>query len=69
MRLFESSDSLDRPLDVAVGTLRRRYGTRVIQRGGTGDPTGPYTGLKIAYERVPSLEELEEFVGPSSSGS
>ena len=34
-----------------------------LKWGETGDPTGPYTGLKIAFERIPTLEEVELFVG------
>ena len=61
--LLEGSDSFDRPIDKALAEIRERFGVRAIQRGVTGDPTGPYTGLKVAFERVPSLEELDLFSG------
>ena len=64
--LLEGSDSFDRPIDRAFAEIRERYGVRVIQRGVTGDPTGPYTGLKIAFDRVPSLEEVDLFCGGSA---
>ena len=63
--LLEGSDSFDRPIDRAFADIRRRYGVRAIQCGITGDPTGPYTGLKIAFDRVPSLEEVDLFCGGS----
>ena len=69
MPLFECPASRDRPLEVAVADLRTRYGIRAIQRGRTGDPTGPYTGLKVAFDRVPSLDEVDLFVGPRTSAS
>ena len=61
--LLEGSDSFDRPIDRAVAEIRDRYGVRAIRRGQTGDPTGPYTGLKIAFDRVPSLEEVDLLCG------
>ena len=61
--LFEDGSSLDRPIDRAVAEIRGRYGARAILRGETGDPTGPYTGLKVAFERVPSLEEVDLLCG------
>ena len=61
--LLEGADSFDRPIDVAFAKIRKRYGVRAIQRGVTEDSTGPYTGLKIAFDRVPSLEELDLFSG------
>ena len=61
--LLEGADTFDGPLDVAVAQIRERFGVRSIQWGTTGDPTGPYTGLKISFERVPSRKELDFFVG------
>ena len=63
--LLEGTDTFDGPLDCAVAEIRKRFGVRAIQRGVTGDPTGPYTGLKIAFDRVPSLEEVDLFCGGS----
>ena len=63
--LLEGSDSFDRPIDRAFADIRKRYGVRVIRRGVTGDPTGPYAGLKIAFDRVPSFEEVDLFCGGS----
>ena len=61
--LLERSDTFDRPIDGAFAEIRKRYGVRVIQWGITGDSTGPYTGLKVSFDRVPSLEELDLFSG------
>ena len=61
--LLEGTDTNDGPLDCAIAEIRERFGVRAIQRGETRDPTGPYTGLKISFERVPSLEEVDLFVG------
>ena len=64
--LFDGVDSLDTPLDAAVARIRERYGVHAIRYGDTADSTGPYTGLKIAFERVPSLAEVEMFAKMSS---
>ena len=61
--LLEGTDTNDGPLDSAIAEIRKRFGVRSIRRGETGDPTGPYTGLKISFERVPSLEEVDLFAG------
>ncbi|MCY4453561.1 MAG: hypothetical protein OXC01_16595 [Immundisolibacterales bacterium] len=61
--LLEGADTFDRPIDKAFAEVRERYGVRAIQRGVTGDPTGPFTGLKISFDRVPSLEEVALFCG------
>ena len=65
--LLEGSDTFDRPIDTAFAKIRKRYGVRAIRRGVTGDPTGPYTRLKIAFDRVPSLEEVDLFSRGSPS--
>ena len=62
--LLEGADTFDGPLDCAIAEIPDRFGVRSIRRGETGDPTGPYTGLKISSERVPSLEEAALFRGP-----
>ena len=62
--LVEEAQSFDRPVDDAIAKIRRRFGVRAVQIGHSRDPTGPYTGLKIAFERVPSLEEVQLFTGP-----
>ena len=62
--LLEGTDSFDNPLDCAVAEIRERFGVRAVQWGHTGDSTGPHPGLKIAFERVPSLEEVGLFRGP-----
>ena len=61
--LLEGTDTFDTPLDCAIARIRKRFGVRAVQWGDTGDPTGPYTGLKISFERVPSLEEVDLFAG------
>lgn len=65
---LEGADTFDGPLDVAVARIRERFGVRSIQWGPTGDPTGPYTGLQIAFDRVPTLEEVDLFRGPGLAG-
>ena len=62
--LLEGTYTFDDPLACANAEIRDRFGVRSIRRGETGDPTGPYTGLKISFERVPSLEEVDLFLGP-----
>ena len=57
--LLEGTETFDRPIDKAVAEIRERYGTRAIRHGETGAPTGPYTGLKMAFDRVPSPEVVE----------
>ena len=61
--LLEGSNTFERPIDKAFAEVRERFGIRAIQRGVTGDPTGPFTGLKISFDRVPSLEEVDLFCG------
>ena len=61
--LLEGTDTFDTPLDSAVAGIQERFGVRALRWGETGDPTGPYTGLKIAFERIPTLEEVDLFVG------
>ena len=61
--LLEGTNTFDGPLDCAIAKIRERFGVRAIRRGETGDPTGPYTGLKIAFERIPTLEEVDLFLG------
>ena len=62
--LLDGTYTMDDPLACAIAEIRDRFGGRSIRRGETGDPTGPYTGLKISFERVPSLEEVDLFLGP-----
>ena len=62
--LLDGTYTMDDPLACAIAEIRDRFGVRSIRRGETGDPTGPYTGLKISFERVPSLEEVDLFLGP-----
>ena len=64
--LLEGAYTFDQPLDDTVARIRERFGVRAIRFGKTGDPTGPYTGLKIAFERVPSLKEVDLFTRPVS---
>ena len=66
--LLEGTQTFDSPLDAVVSEVRDRFGVRALQWGNTGDPTGPYTGLKIAFERVPSLEEVDLFGGAGEGG-
>ena len=60
--LFARRSATDR-LDEAIGTVRSKYGTKAICYGRTGDRSGRYSGLKIAFNRVPSLDELDRILG------
>ena len=48
-------------LDLAVAGIRKRFGVRALRYGETGDPTGPCSGLKVAFNRVSPLEEVDLF--------
>ena len=64
--LLDEVHTFDRSLDVAVARIRERYRVGAVRFGDTGDPTGPHTGLKIAFERVPSIKEVDLFMGSAS---
>ena len=38
--------------------VRDRYGARALLWGECGDPRGPYTGAKIAYQSFPDMARL-----------
>ena len=38
--------------------VRDRYGARALLWGACGDPRGPYTGAKIAYQTFPDMARL-----------
>ena len=56
--------SRDPDLDRAFAAIRERFGLSAVRFGETGDATGPWTGLKIAFDRVPSLDEVSRIMGP-----
>ena len=45
-------------LNAAVDALNGRYGRPFIGYGQCGDPGG-YVGAKIAYGRIPALEDFQ----------
>ena len=45
-------------LTAAVDALNRRYGRTLIGYGQCGEPGG-YVGAKIAYGRIPELEDFQ----------
>ena len=47
-----------RSLSSAVDQLRERYGRSVIGFGRCGDGSDPYVGSKIAYGRIPEVEDF-----------
>ena len=47
----------DAPL-IAVNTAAKRARARALLWGVCGDPRGPYTGAKIAYQSFPDLARL-----------
>ena len=55
--LFEA-DPRDRGLQWMLDRVRDRYGARALLWGQCGDPRGPYTGAKIAYQSFPDTARL-----------
>ena len=55
--LFEA-DPRERRLQWMLDRIRDRYGARALLWGRCGDPRGPYTGAKIAYQSFPDLDRL-----------
>ena len=45
-------------LTAAINALNGRYGRTLIGYGQCGDPGG-YVGAKIAYGRIPALEDFQ----------
>ena len=41
-----------------IDRVRARYGARALLWGVCGDPRGPYTGAKIAYQSFPDMARL-----------
>ena len=56
--------SRDPDLDRAFAAIRERFGLSAVRYGETGDATGPWTGLKIAFDRVPTVAEVRRMMGP-----
>ena len=46
-------------MNAAVDAINSRYGRTLIGYGQCGDPGG-YVGAKIAYGRIPALEDFHE---------
>ena len=61
--------SRDPDLDRAFAAIRGRFGLSAVRYGETGDVTGPWTGLKIAFDRVPSLDEVDRIMGTAFAES
>ena len=55
--LFEV-DPRERRLQWMIDRVRERYGARALLWGPCGDPRGPYTGAKIAYQSFPDMARL-----------
>ena len=55
--LFES-DPRGRRLQWMIDRVRERFGARGLLWGFCGDPRGPYTGAKIAYQSFPDMARL-----------
>ena len=55
--LFED-DPRERRLQWMIDRVRERYGARALLWGPCGDPRGPYTGAKIAYQSFPDMARL-----------
>ena len=47
-----------KPTTAAVDAINSRYGRTLIGYGQCGDPGG-YVGAKIAYGRIPELEDFQ----------
>ena len=55
---FEVHASRGQALSAALDAINGRYGHTVIGYGACGDPGG-YVGVKIAYGRIPDLEDFQ----------
>ena len=74
--LFEV-DPRERRLQWTIDRVRARYGARALLWGVCGDPRGPYTGAKIAYQSFPDWARLrwlgivdgDPLVGAESPGA
>ena len=51
-------DPREHRLQWMVDRVRARYGARALLWGVCGDPRGPYTGAKIAYQSFPDMARL-----------
>ena len=58
LELFETDDRRGPALNSAVDAINRRYCRTVVGYGNCGSPGG-YTGAKIAYGRIPELEDFQ----------
>ena len=56
-QLFDD-DARARRLQALLDAVRERYSARALRWGECGDPKGPYTGAKIAYQSFPDLARL-----------
>ena len=56
--LFESGGRRGAALSLAVDAVNRRYCRTVVDYGNCGSPGG-YTGAKIAYGRIPEMEDFQ----------
>ena len=45
-------------MQALVDAVRARYGAPALLWGECGDPYGPYTGAKIAYQSFPDMARL-----------
>lgn len=55
-RQFELFERQESRVQGLLHTVRDRFGARAITVGDSLDKTGPYTGLKISFEHIPSAQ-------------
>ena len=65
--LFEA-DATQHRLQWMLDQVRDRYGARALLWGMCGDPSGPYTGAKIAYQSFPDMARLR-WLGLAGGGT
>ena len=58
LEMFDTRDRRGAALSLAVDVINRRYCRTVVGYGNCGSPGG-YTGAKIAYGRIPELEDFQ----------
>ena len=58
-----AGEERDLVLEDAMDRIREKYGQRAVVYGNTRDERGRYTGLKIAFGRVPSVAEVRRLLG------
>ena len=57
-RQYELFDRTGAGMQGALDKVRRRFGARAVTLGDSTDRTGRYTGLKISFEHIPSVDDF-----------